>query len=308
MRDASIFISHSPAFIFSEPLTGFGIGKVLRSEKEDINVGEYICFPFMEWTEYTIPPVELLGYHEKIIPEKNVPLSVYLGAAGVTGILYPQSYILQTLNLRSNKGRSAYHAWKEYAHPKKNETAFVTTAAGAVGLFVVQLAKMDGLKVIASVGHSDKVEIAKSAGANIVFNYKETNREQMEEILEGGIDIYWDNVGGTMLDVALGNANMHARFIEYGMISGYNKSDTTVPIQNMMRIVTHRIAMNGFIILDLYPKYNQEFDSIVPKWISEGKMKYVEDRTNGLEFGGEALLELQIGKNVGKKVVVVAEE
>ncbi|KAK7459530.1 hypothetical protein VKT23_009513 [Stygiomarasmius scandens] len=290
MRDASVE-SYSPAFTLGQPINGIGIGKVLRSEKEGINVGEYISLPFMEWAEYTIPPAEFLAYHEKIVPEKNFPLSVYLGAAGMPG-------------------RTAYHAWKEYAHAKKGETAFVTTAAGAVGIFVVQLAKMDGLKVIASVGSSDKAEIAKSVGADVVFNYKETSREQMEEILkkEGGVDVYWDNVGGSTLDAALGNANMHARFIECGMISGYNSRDAKVPMQNLMRIVTHRIAINGFIVSDLYPKYNQEFNSIVPKWIAEGKMKYTEDRTNGLEFGGDALLELQVGKNTGKKVVVVAEE
>jgi NADPH-dependent curcumin reductase CurA len=74
-----------------------------------------------------------------------------------------------------------------------------------------------------------------------------------------------------------------------------------------MRIVTHRIAMNGFVIPDLYPKYNQEFNEVVPKLISEGKVKHREDFTKGLEFGGEALLEVQAGKNTGKKVVIVAE-
>ncbi|THU83611.1 NAD-P-binding protein [Dendrothele bispora CBS 962.96] len=289
MRDASVQ-SYSPAFTLGQPITGLGIGKVLKSEKEGINAGEYISLPLIEWAEYTIPPVEILPYHEKIVPAKGVPLSVYLGALGMPG-------------------RTAYHAWKEFAHAKQGETAFVTTAAGAVGLFVVQLAKMQGLKVIASVGSSDKAELAKSVGADVVFNYKETSREQMDEILkkEGGVDIYWDNVGGSTLDVALGNANSRARFIECGMISGYNNKNA-ITMQNLMRIITQRIAINGFIVSDLYPKYNSEFNEIVPKWVLEGKMKYTEDRTQGLEFGGEALLELQIGKNTGKKIVVVAEE
>ncbi|THU92859.1 NAD(P)-binding protein [Dendrothele bispora CBS 962.96] len=291
MRDASVQ-SYSPAFALGQAITGLGIGKVLKSEKEGINAGEYISLPLIEWAEYTTPPVEILPYREKIVPEKGVPLSVYLGALGMPG-------------------RTAYHAWKEFAHAKQGETAFVTTAAvkrkkftlffhlaGAVGLFVVQLAKMQGLKIIASVRSSDKAKLAPSVGADVVFNYKETSREQMDDILkkEGGVDIYWDNIGGSTLDVALGNANSHARFIKCGMISGYNNKNA-IPDSDKRRRRDY-----------LYPKYNSEFNEIVPKWVLEGNMKYTEDQTQGLEFGGGALLELQIGKNTGKKVVVVVEE
>ncbi|KAK7458784.1 hypothetical protein VKT23_009789 [Stygiomarasmius scandens] len=284
MRDASI-VSYSPAYIIGQPIYGFGVGKVVRSESERFKPGDIVHTPLLEYAEYSIQTY--LDYLEKIVPEPGLPLSVYVGALGMPG-------------------KTAYFAWKEYSKAKKGEIAFVSGAAGPVGTFVIQLAKLDGMKVIGSAGTDEKVELAKRVGADVAFNYKTTSTE---EVLakEGPIDVYWDNVGGSTLDAALGNAAFHSRFIECGMISGYNSKEG-VHMKNLMNIVARRIAMNGFIQSDLASKWNKEFNEVVPKKLVNGEIKHTEDISKGLEHAGEALLEVQTGKNKGKKVIVVAED
>lgn len=123
-------------------------------------------------------------------------------------------------------GQTAYYGWKLYSKGKAGETAFISTAAGAVGSLVVQLAKRDGLRVVASSGSAEKVAYATECGADVSFNYKD---EKVWDVLareEKGIDIYFDNVGGEHLDAALANANRLARFIECGMASQYNGEET----------------------------------------------------------------------------------
>lgn len=123
-------------------------------------------------------------------------------------------------------GQTAYYGWKLYSKAKAGETAFVSTAAGAVGSLVVQLAKRDGLRVVASSGSAEKVAYATECGADVSFNYKD---EKVWDVLareEKGIDVYFDNVGGEHLDAALASANRMGRFIECGMASQYNGEET----------------------------------------------------------------------------------
>jgi len=123
----------------------------------------------------------------------NLPWSLFIGVLGMPG-------------------KTAYMAWKEYSQAKKGETLFVSTGAGPVGSLVIQIAKSQGLKVIASAGSDEKVKFMKEIGADVAFNYK---TEKTTDILakEGPIDIYWDNVGGETLEAALDAANTFARFI-----------------------------------------------------------------------------------------------
>lgn len=125
--------------------------------------------------------------------KERIPWSAYVGVAGIPG-------------------ETAYAAWKEYANVQQGDIVFVTAAAGPVGSFVVQLAKADGLKVIASAGSDEKCSFVKSIGADVVFNYKKT---RTADVLakEGPVTIYWDNVGGESLDAALQHAATGARFI-----------------------------------------------------------------------------------------------
>ncbi|KAH7913966.1 alcohol dehydrogenase [Hygrophoropsis aurantiaca] len=287
MRDASI-PSYVPAFDLGKPLVNFGVGRVLRSDNSAFKAGDHLYgyFPFEEYS------VQQDAKSYQIIENKeNLPWSVYVGAAGMPG-------------------QTAFAAWKKYAHAKKGEVAFITTGAGAVGSLVVQLAKRDGLKVIASAGSEEKVEFMKSIGVDVAFNYKTTST--VEVLKENGpLNVYWDNVGGATLDAALDAAvPAGARFIasnsECGMISGYNTQQQ--PISNIFSVVTKSISMNGFIVFGIFPEFADEFYRDIPKWIASGEIKYQEDLTKGLEHTGEAILAVQKGTNHGKSVIVVAEQ
>ncbi|KAG6846853.1 hypothetical protein H0H93_011438, partial [Arthromyces matolae] len=184
--------------------------------------------------------------------------------------------------------QTAFYGWKEFSKAKKGETVFVTSGGGAVGSMVIQLAKLEGLKVIATAGSDEKVDFMKSIGADVAFNYKTTDTA---EILakEGPIDIYWDNIGGPILDQALAAANTHSRFI------------------NLFNVITKAISMNGVNIPLLAPKYFMEFFTTVPALVASGELKYSEEVTDGLESVGDVLLGLQKGENKAKSVVKVAD-
>ncbi|KAJ6587548.1 hypothetical protein DFH09DRAFT_1141325, partial [Mycena vulgaris] len=250
---------------------GFGIGVVLRSENPDVVVGKYIYGLKIPHQEYSI----LLTMEGFTFIEKHpkLPLTVYAGSAGMAG-------------------KTAYMAWKELAKAKKGETAFVTTGAGESILqllMVIQLAKRDGLRVIASAGSDEKVAFMKEVGADVAFNYKTTN---ISEVLarEGPINVYWDNVGGETLDAALEHAALYARFV------------------NIDQIFAKSLSLNGFLTFRLEQKYDAEFYATIPSALASGEIKYREDVTRGLETVGDSILRVQQGKNKGKAVVIVADE
>ncbi|KAJ8474584.1 hypothetical protein ONZ45_g15904 [Pleurotus djamor] len=268
---------YSAPFIIGQPLANGGVGLVVRSEHPNFKAGDHIygLLPFQEYTVFSDPKVRLLENKE------GIPWRHYVGAAGMPG-------------------QTAYLGWKAFSKAKKGETAFITTGAGPVGAIVAQIAKLDGVKVIASAGSDEKVEFMKSIGVDVAFNYKTTDTTKVLEE-HGPIDIYWDNVGGEILEAALEAANVHARFIECGMISQYNLSGERHGIRNVFHIIGKRITINGFLVPDLMtPEGAADFYNTVPAMIRDGKLKFLEDAKHGLDKAGEAILDVQSGKNHGK--------
>ncbi|KAJ3517320.1 hypothetical protein NLJ89_g590 [Agrocybe chaxingu] len=282
MRDPKIE-SYLPAFPVGEPMEGHGVGVVLRSEFPGIKAGDHLYGTFKH-EQYTIrSDMEQLQIIENA---DGLPWSTFIGVLGMPG-------------------KTAYFGWKEYAHPKKGEVLFVSTGAGSVGSLVIQLAKADGLKVIASAGSEEKVQFMKGLGADVAFNYKTTDVAEVLE-REGPIDIYWDHVGGETLEAALDNARNHARFIECGMIAGYNNGG--LPVRNLMKLIAKSVIMSGFMVFRLEHKYNDEFYKKLTPKVARGDISHREHIYNGLEKLGEALLDVQKGKNTAKAVVHVAND
>ncbi|KAJ6617279.1 hypothetical protein B0H10DRAFT_2164475 [Mycena sp. CBHHK59/15] len=250
-------------------LAGFGIAVVLRSDTPRCRCGKVY-----------------LRLHHTSIMEKHpdLPWTAYVGAAGMPG-------------------QTAYMGWKEFADAKQGEVAFVTTGAGTGTIpMVIQLAKHAGLKVIASAGSDEKVAFMRSLGADVAFNYKTTDTRAVLA-KEGPIDIYWDNVGGDILDAALEFAAVHARFLECGAISGYNTGPQAVKNFHLIgrkALHVHGIAMTHFPVA----KYAAEFYATVPAALASGEIKYAEEVTQGLERVGEVILAVQRGTNRAKAVVV----
>ncbi|OBZ81945.1 NADP-dependent alkenal double bond reductase P1, partial [Choanephora cucurbitarum] len=171
---------------------------------------------------------------------------------------------------------------------------------------VGQVAKALGLYVVGSAGNDEKVEYLKSIGFDDAFNYK---NGEIEELLRkhcpNGIDIYFESVGGKMLDAVFKVANNFARIIACGMISQYNLSKPE-PIYNTMMIVTKRIKFDGFIIMD-HLDFEEKFLNDVTPLLVDGKVKYREDVVNGIDNVPEALVNVLKGKNFGKMVVHIAD-
>ncbi|KAF8996531.1 alcohol dehydrogenase [Cyathus striatus] len=284
MRDAKIE-SYVPAFKLGEPIYNYAVGVVVRSEKEGIKKGDHV-YGLLQFVNYSIVSSTEANELRVLDNKHNLPWSVYVGAAGMPG-------------------KTAYMAWKEYSHAKEGETVFVSSGGGPVGSLVIQLAKRAGCRVIGSAGSDDKVSFMKECGADVVFNYK---TEDVKKVLkrEGGIDIFWDNVGGETLDAALEASKLNGRFIECGMISGYNTGGAVC--KNLFHVVSKSLSINGFIVHRLYPKYETQFYDEVPKLLAEGQLKYREHVWEGLDKAGEAILAVQKGLNKAKAVVKVADQ
>ncbi|PPQ74726.1 hypothetical protein CVT26_005109 [Gymnopilus dilepis] len=285
-------------FTIGAPLASHGVGIVLRSENPEVEVGDHL-YGLLEHKSYIVR--KELGGWKKLRNVDKLPWSVFIGVLGMPG-------------------QTAYFGWKEHAHAKKanSRSTFIMTTADrhpmdrvklslsrqVLVLLVIQLAKLDGLKVIASAGSDEKVEWMKEIGADVAFNYKTTKTADVLK-KEGPIDIFWDNVGGEALEDAIDAANNYARFLECGMISAYN-SGYSFRIRNFFHIITKSLVFYGFQAGRLEAKWDDEFRKVVPPLVASGEIKYKEHIYHGLESDGQALLDVQTGNNKAKAVVHVA--
>lgn len=188
--------------------------------------------------------------------------------------------------------------------PKKGETLFISAASGAVGQLVGQLGKEFGLRVIGSAGSDEKVAYLKTIGFDEAFNYKTENiNEALSRTCPDGIDVYFENVGGETLEAAINHMNVFGRIVGCGMISQYNTQDL-YGVKNLVNIVGKRLRFQGFIVSD-HPELEPEFLTKVIALLKEGKFKYRETISEGIETTPEALLDVLKGNNFGKQVVKV---
>ncbi|XP_020967409.1 NADP-dependent alkenal double bond reductase P2 [Arachis ipaensis] len=269
-----------------QPLTGYGVAKVLESGHPDYKKGDLV-WGFTKWEEYSLVPASLILFK---IKHTDVPLSYYTGILGMPGM-------------------TAYAGFFEVGLPKKGEKVFVSAASGAVGQLVGQFAKFSGCYVVGSAGSKDKVDLLKNKlGFDDAFNYKEEPdlNAALKRYFPEGIDIYFENVGGKTLDAVLLNMRVHGRIVVCGMVSQYNLAQPE-GVTNLANLIFKRIRMQGFNVADYYQLYPKFLEYVVPK-IKEGKIVYVEDIVEGLEKAPPALVGLFSGRNVGKQVIVLARE
>ncbi|KAG7555550.1 Alcohol dehydrogenase C-terminal [Arabidopsis suecica] len=275
------------AYAPGQPIFGYGVSRVIESGHPDYKKGD-LLWGIVGWEEYSVI-TPMTHMHFKI-QHTDVPLSYYAGLLGMPGM-------------------TAYAGFYEVCSPKKGETVYVSAASGAVGQLVGQFAKMMGCYVVGSAGTKEKVDLLKTKfGFDDAFNYKEEQdlSAALKRCFPKGIDIYFENVGGKMLDAVLLNMNPLGRIAVCGMISQYNLENQE-GVHNLSNIIYKRIRIQGFVVLDFYDKYSNFLEFVLP-CIKEGKITYVEDVADGLEKGPEALVGLFHGKNVGKQVVVIARE
>ncbi|KAM7489680.1 hypothetical protein LguiB_027164 [Lonicera macranthoides] len=277
---------HFTPFTPGSPITGYGVAKVVDSKYPGFKKDDLI-WGIVGWEEYG-----LITNPESFfkIEHTDVPLSYYTGILGMPGV-------------------TAWAGIYEVCSPKEGEYVFVSAASGAVGQLVGQLAKLKGCYVVGSAGTKQKVDLLKNKlGFDEAFNYKEEPDldAALKRYFPEGIDIYFDNVGGKMLDTVLLNMRAHGRISVCGMISQYNLAEPE-GIKNLLNLLFKRVRMEGFAAPDYYHLYSKFLETLLPP-IREGKITYIEDFAQGLENGPSALVGLFSGLNIGKQVVAISQE
>ncbi|KAJ9558679.1 hypothetical protein OSB04_013293 [Centaurea solstitialis] len=278
--------SYVDSFTPGSPIVGYGVAKVVDSGHSDFKKGDLV-WGFTGWEEYSIIPAPETLFK---IQHTDVPLSYYTGLLGMPGM-------------------TAYAGFYEITSPKKGEYVYVSAASGAVGQLVGQFAKLSGCYVVGSAGTKEKVELLKNKfGFDDAFNYKEEQdlNAALKRYFPNGIDIYFENVGGKMLEAVLLNMRLRGRIAVCGMISQYNLEEGE-GIRNLSSVIGKRVRMEGFIASDHYHLYPKYLEMVIPL-IKQGKICYIEDVAEGLESAPAALVGIFSGRNVGKQVVVVARE
>jgi len=264
-------------------LAGYSLGEVLESRDPKFKHGNLV-FGDCGWQEYSVRPARELNKLPALEPITHL-LSVY----GVTGL-------------------TAYFGLTEIGAPKSGETLVVSAAAGAVGSVAGQIGKIKGCRVVGIAGSDEKCAwITDELGFDAAINYKkETVHEAMQKACPKRIDIYFDNVGGEILEAALFQTNTNGRIICCGMVSGYDgELPTKGPRGIPGLLVVNRITMRGFIVSDFVKQFTQAFKELA-EWVTAGKIMVREDIVEGLENTPQALIGLLRGENFGKRMVKVA--
>ncbi|KAK4737921.1 hypothetical protein R3W88_001618 [Solanum pinnatisectum] len=252
--------SYIDSFTPGSPITGFGVAKVLESGDSNFQKGDLV-WGMTGWEEYSIVTPTDQNYLFKI-NDKDVPFLTVLES------------------LVRMPGMTAYVGFYEICSPKKGETVFVSAASGAVGQLVGQFAKMlDCYVVVGSAGSKEKNKF----GFDEAFNFKEEQDLRCRRYFPNGIDIYFENVGGKMLDAILLNMKLHGRIAACGMISQHNLEHTEGVHNLFYLMISKRIHMEGFVIFDYFHLYSKYLEMIIPK-IKAGNVVYVEDVVEGLEL------------------------
>jgi NADPH-dependent curcumin reductase CurA len=271
--------SYVPPFEIGKVLEGGAVGEVIESRAKEFKVGDAVVSNF-GWREYFIASPNDLHPVSRAVQ----PLSVYLGALGMTGVT----------------------AWAglNLVDVKAGEVIYISGAAGAVGNVAGQLAKLRGCKVIGSAGSMEKVKfLREECGFDIAFDYKTGPViEQLKVEAPDGIDVYFDNVGGEALEAALSTLRVHGRIIACGGISGYNEEKPRPGPSNLFNITTKRLTVRGMIVSDSLGQRG-EFEKEVGGYLRAGKLKSKETVVKRIENAVGAFIGLFAGNNIGKMVV-----
>ncbi len=276
--------SYVPPFQIGAPLEGHAIGVVEQSNNPDFAVGDHVSHMW-GWREYLVTN----GVGVTKIDPNLAPAQAYLGTLGMPGL-------------------TAYVGLLRVGECKEGDTVFVSAASGAVGSIVCQIAKAKGCTVIGSAGSQEKIDWLKNEiGIDHAFNYKDTPTiescvAEITKAAPGGIDVYFENVGGVQLEAALITMKVQGRIALCGMISQYNATEMPPGPSAIIMAIGKSIKIEGFVVsvhADMLPDFQRD----MAQWISEGKVKWHETVFEGIEKAPEAFLALFNGQNFGKCLV-----
>lgn len=278
MNDAK---SYTPPFELGKPLTGGVIAKVIKSNSSHFKENDIVTGN-LPWQELCIAAENSVVKIDTSI----APASYFLGILGMPGL-------------------TAYFGLMDIGKPKKGETVVVSGAAGAVGLVVGQIAKLQGCRVVGIAGSDEKVKLLKKEfGFDEVINYKTCKdlKKAIADACPKAVDIYYDNVGGPISDAVVSNINFNARIALCGQIALYNSTEIPMGPRLQPMLLTRSVLMQGFIVSNYQSRFS-EGNKQLAAWVKDGKLKYEETIVKGFDKLPSALLGLFEGDNIGKMVV-----
>ncbi len=263
-----------------------GLGQVVESRHDDFQAGDFVS-GLLGWQDYHRTDGRGPASLSRFDPVHPLPL--YLGALGGTGL-------------------TAYFGMREVARPKEGETVVVSGAAGATGSIAVQIGKILQCRVIGIAGGAAKCGwLTGELGLDAAIDYKAEDLDaRLTELCPGGVDVYFDNVGGPTLAALLDHMNRWGRVALCGMISGYNAAAPPSGPANLFRLITRRIRMEGFLVPDYAPRF-KEARRQLSAWLATGALRSHEDVREGFENIPATFLDLFRGGNTGKLMVKLAD-
>ena len=273
--------SYVPQFELSKAIEGGVLATVLESKSDLFKTGD-VVLGALPWSEKMIASDKNLQKIESTVES----VTYYLGILGMTGL-------------------TAYFGLMHIGKPKAGQTVVVSGAAGAVGIVAGQIAKIHGARVIGIAGSDEKAAMLKEEfGYDDVINYKTTTdiNKAIADLCPNGVDVYFDNVGGSISDAVIQNLNFHARIVLCGQISLYNSTEIPMGPRIQPLLLTRSVLMQGFIISN-FQKDFPEGIAHLSKWVNEGKLKFTETIVDGFDQLPVALLGLFKGENKGKMIV-----
>lgn len=279
--------SYIPPVGIGEVMRGGCVGRVVESRHPDFEAGDLVLGMF--------------GWQDYALSDGNGALAVTKVPEGVAPTMPLSVLGLTTL--------TAYWGLREIGRPQEGEAVVVSGAAGATGAVVGQLAKIKGARTIGIAGGPEKCRtVVDEYGFDEAIDYKgEDVGAALARLCPNGLNVYWDNVGGEILEAALANLALHARVVLCGAISIYNQANDPPPgPRNYLNLLIRRSRMEGFIVLDYFDRTEEAMAELVP-WVMEGRIRVREDIRDGLEGAPSALVDLFTGGNQGKLLVKIAD-
>jgi NADPH-dependent curcumin reductase len=277
--------TYLPAVKIGEVIRSAGAGRVVASKNPAFAVGDSVM-GMLGWQDYALIGAGM-AKPTKLLP--GVPLETAMSVLGATGI-------------------TAYFGLLEVGKPVKGETVVVSGAAGATGSIVSQIARIQGCRAIGIAGGKDKCEwLVREARLDAAIDYKsEDVAARLRELCPKGVDVYFDNVGGEILDIALAQLAMRGRVVLCGAIATYNDEELRPGPKHYLNLLLKRGRMEGFLVLDYLPRAAEAVMALWG-WVQAGELVYRVDVARGLESAPGALRRLFSGENQGKQLVRVAE-
>jgi NADPH-dependent curcumin reductase len=275
--------TYLPAVKIGEVVRSFGAGRIEKSNSQGFKAGDLVL-GLVGWQDYVAMKP---GGLNKLPP--GAPIELAMGVLGMIGM-------------------TAYFGLLDVGRPVAGETVVVSGAAGATGSLVSQIAKIRGCRAIGVAGGAEKCRwLTHELGLDAAIDYKSENvKARLRELCPKGVDIFFDNVGGPILDAALARLAMRGRVVLCGGIASYDAAEPPPGPKNYLNLVSKRGRMEGFLVTDYMPRAAEAIEAL-SGWIKEGRLKYRVDVQRGLENAPATLRRLFEGKNEGKQLLRVAE-